>query len=98
MESLAIDSDASVTWVGSSFTEDGIYDFIAKLGKNSQFDHVTLRSTQEVRLKTGPAIRFEVVAVAREKSAKPASDVAKSVGSGNSSESSNTSGGRKSNG
>ena len=98
MESLAIDSDATVTWIGSSFTEDGIYDFISKLGKNPQFDHVTLRSTQAVRLKTGPALRFEVIAVAREKQSKPTSNVAKSAGPVDSSQSTNTSGGSKSNG
>tara|TARA_R110002049_G_scaffold27321_2_gene94114 strand:- start:230890 stop:232581 length:1692 start_codon:yes stop_codon:yes gene_type:complete len=61
LESLTVDQ-GPVTIIGASFTDDAIYDYIARLKGSVAFSRVSLTSTQSIRTPNGPAFRFEISA------------------------------------
>ncbi|GAB5405535.1 MAG: hypothetical protein Aurels2KO_37660 [Aureliella sp.] len=64
LNDVKIQHDASITLVGASFTNDGIYDYVQLLQDSGLFEYVTLEGTTQSRFASGPAVQFEITSVA----------------------------------
>ncbi len=62
LKSLDIEQDSQSAIHGASFTDDAIYEYLNRLKESKSFVHVTLLSTRNVRLPSGPALEFEISA------------------------------------
>lgn len=81
LESLTVQRDLTVMITGSSYSDDAIYDYIKELSNSAVFERVTLSSTRTTRSDTGPATRFEIVAVVSRSARAKTKTVADSDGS-----------------
>lgn len=79
LRSIRMQSDASIYLSGASFTDDGIYEYLAALRESSLFSHVTLEGTSSIRLRSGPAVEFEITTVADKQVHDDENNVAQAV-------------------
>ena len=66
MESFTVDSKGQITVTGTSFTEDGVFDFVRHLRDVPQVWNVALESTRPSSVSSGSATSFAVRAVTGE--------------------------------
>lgn len=62
LKSLTIEEQSQIVISGASFTDDAIFDYLGKLSDSTLFEHVTIRATRSIRLRSGPAFEFEISA------------------------------------
>ncbi|HBE72086.1 MAG TPA: hypothetical protein DDW52_28445 [Planctomycetaceae bacterium] len=79
LRSIRAQSDSSVHLSGASFSEDGIYEYLAALRASKLFTHVTLEGTSSTRLRSGPAVEFEITTVADKQVRDAGNSVANSI-------------------
>jgi hypothetical protein len=62
LKQINVDASRNISVVGISYSEDGIYEYIAKLKENVSLQAIGLVSSKPIRLPSGPAFEFELKA------------------------------------
>ncbi|MCA9195101.1 MAG: PilN domain-containing protein [Planctomycetales bacterium] len=62
LKRIVMKSGGEISIYGASFADDAVYDYLSVMADSKLFEDVALKSTQSVRLASGPALEFEITA------------------------------------
>jgi len=60
LERLTVSGKGTVTIIGSSYTEDGVFEFVRHLREAPPFVQVALEGTEPANVRAGPATQFDI--------------------------------------